>query len=86
MNGAAWRARGAAAQSPGSAAARPAVCRWLIPAQREGYRAWTDNDQRLRDLLARIEALGAAASKRTRASMAALRSMGAPLAVMIWGR
>jgi hypothetical protein len=37
------------------------VCRWLSPAQREDYQAWIDNDRRLRDLLARLEALGAAA-------------------------
>jgi hypothetical protein len=37
------------------------VCRWLSPAQREDYQAWMDNDRRLRDLLARLEALGAAA-------------------------
>jgi hypothetical protein len=37
------------------------VCRWLSPAQREDYQAWIDNDRRLRDLLARLEGLGAAA-------------------------
>ena len=37
------------------------VCRWLSPAQREDYQAWIDNDRRLRELLARLEALGAAA-------------------------
>ena len=37
------------------------VCRWLSPAQREDYQAWIDNDRRLRDLLARLETLGAAA-------------------------
>jgi|SRR5215469_16079755 len=37
------------------------VCRWLSPAQREDYQAWIDNDRRLRDLLARLEELGAAA-------------------------
>ena len=37
------------------------VCRWLSPADREDYQAWIDNDRRLRDLLARLEALGAAA-------------------------
>ena len=37
------------------------VCRWLSPAQREDYQAWIDNDRRLRDLLAQLEALGAAA-------------------------
>jgi len=35
------------------------VCRWLSPAQREDYQAWIDNDRRLRDLLARLEELGA---------------------------
>jgi Family of unknown function (DUF6788) len=37
------------------------VCRWLSPDQREDYQAWIDNDRRLRDLLARLEQLGAAA-------------------------
>ena len=37
------------------------MCRWLSPAQREDYQAWIDNDRRLRELLARLEALGAAA-------------------------
>src|SRR5215469_11344569 len=37
------------------------VCRWLSHAQREDYQAWIDNDQRMRDLLARLEELGAAA-------------------------
>ena len=37
------------------------VCRWLSTAQREDYQPWIDNDRRLRDLLARLEALGAAA-------------------------
>ena len=37
------------------------VCRWLSPDQRHDYQAWIDNDRRLRDLLARLEALGAAA-------------------------
>ncbi len=37
------------------------VCRWLSPAQREDYQAWIDNDRRLRELLTRLEALGAAA-------------------------
>jgi hypothetical protein len=37
------------------------VCRWLSPDQRQDYQAWIDNDRRLRDLLSRLEALGAAA-------------------------
>ena len=37
------------------------ICRWLSPDQRHDYQAWIDNDRRLRDLLARLEALGAAA-------------------------
>ena len=37
------------------------VCRWLSPEQQHDYQAWIDNDRRLRDLLARLEALGAAA-------------------------
>ena len=37
------------------------VCRWLSPDQREDYQAWIDNDRRLRDLLAHLEELGAAA-------------------------
>src|SRR5689334_25123717 len=37
------------------------VCRWLSPAQREDYQAWIDNDRKLRDLLAQLEELGAAA-------------------------
>lgn len=37
------------------------VCRWLSPGQRHDYQAWIDNDRRLRELLARLEALGAAA-------------------------
>ena len=37
------------------------VCRWLSPAQREDYQAWIDNDRRLHELLAQLEALGAAA-------------------------
>src|SRR6266576_5669392 len=37
------------------------VCRWLSPGQRRDYQAWIDNDRRLRELLARLEALGAAA-------------------------
>src|SRR6516165_5591730 len=37
------------------------VCRWLTADQHHDYQAWIDNDRRLRDLLARLEALGAAA-------------------------
>ena len=37
------------------------ICRWLNAEQHDDYQAWIDNDRRLRDLLARLEALGAAA-------------------------
>jgi hypothetical protein len=37
------------------------VCRWLTPDQHHDYQPWIDNDRRLRDLLARLEALGTAA-------------------------
>ncbi len=37
------------------------VCRWISPEQHHDYQAWIDNDRRLRELLARLEALGAAA-------------------------
>ena len=37
------------------------VCRWLSPDQQHDYQAWINNDRRLRELLARLEALGAAA-------------------------
>jgi hypothetical protein len=37
------------------------VGRWLTPDQHRDYQAWIDNDRRLRELLARLEALGAAA-------------------------
>jgi hypothetical protein len=37
------------------------ICRWLSTGQHRDYQAWIDNDRRLRDLLARLEALGAAA-------------------------
>jgi hypothetical protein len=37
------------------------VGRWLSPDQHHDYQTWVDNDRRLRDLLARLEALGAAA-------------------------
>ena len=35
--------------------------RWLSADQYRDYQAWVDNDRRLRELLARLEALGAAA-------------------------
>jgi hypothetical protein len=37
------------------------ICRWLSAEQHDDYQAWIDNDRRLRELLARLEALGAAA-------------------------
>src|SRR5258708_15532991 len=37
------------------------ICRWLSPGQHHDYQAWIDNDRRLRELLARPEALRAAA-------------------------
>ena len=37
------------------------VCRWLSPDQQRDYTPWIDNDRRLRELLTRLEALGAAA-------------------------
>ena len=37
------------------------VCRWLSADQHDDYQAWVDNDRRLRELLARLETLGAAA-------------------------
>jgi hypothetical protein len=37
------------------------ICRWLTDGQHHDYQAWIDNDRRLRDLLTRLEALGAAA-------------------------
>ena len=37
------------------------VCRWLSPDQHRDYAPWIDNDRRLRELLARLETLGAAA-------------------------
>src|SRR5215469_1187284 len=37
------------------------VCRWLSPGQLHDYQPWIDNDRRLRDLLAQLQALGAAA-------------------------
>src|SRR6185437_3341116 len=35
--------------------------RWLTPDQNNDYQAWIDNDRRLRELLTRLETLGAAA-------------------------
>src|SRR6266849_7642868 len=37
------------------------IGRWLSPEQHHDYQAWIDNDRRLRELLTRLEALGAAA-------------------------
>src|SRR5258706_1932554 len=37
------------------------ICRWLSPDQQHDYQAWIDNDRRLRELLTRLEALGAPA-------------------------
>ncbi len=37
------------------------ICRWLSADQHHDYQAWIDNDRRLRELLARLEALGTAA-------------------------
>src|SRR4249920_614043 len=37
------------------------ICRWLSAEQNDDYRAWIDNDRRLRALLGRLEALGTAA-------------------------
>jgi len=37
------------------------VCRWLSPGQKDDYQPWIDNSRRLRELLSRLEALGAAA-------------------------
>ena len=36
------------------------VCRWLSPDQQHDYQPWIDNDRRLRELIARLEALGTA--------------------------
>src|SRR5216684_1028116 len=46
---------------PGSITRRRTRCRLLSPEQHHDYQAWIDNDRRLRELLARLEALGAAA-------------------------
>jgi hypothetical protein len=35
--------------------------RWLTASQHHDYQAWIDNDRRLRELLAQLEALGTAA-------------------------
>lgn len=37
------------------------ICRWLSADQHGDYTPWIDNDRRLRELLARLEALGTAA-------------------------
>jgi len=37
------------------------ICRWLSADQNRDYTPWIDNDRRLHELLARLEALGAAA-------------------------
>ena len=37
------------------------ICRWLSDDQHRDYAPWIDNDRRLRELLARLEALGTAA-------------------------
>jgi hypothetical protein len=37
------------------------IGRWLSPDQHRDYQPWIDNDRRLHELLARLEALGAAA-------------------------
>jgi len=37
------------------------ICRWLSADQHSDYAPWIDNDRRLRELLTRLEALGAAA-------------------------
>src|SRR5712691_735523 len=37
------------------------ICRWLNAEQNDDYQSWIDNDRRLRELLARLEALGATA-------------------------
>ena len=37
------------------------ICRWLSADQHRDYATWIDNDRRLRELLTRLEALGAAA-------------------------
>ena len=42
-------------------AAAKTTGRWLSADQHRDYQAWIDNDRRLRELLARLEALGIAA-------------------------
>lgn len=37
------------------------VCRWLTEGQAADYRTWVTNDRRLRELVARLEAIGVAA-------------------------
>ena len=37
------------------------IGRWLSPDQHRDYKPWIDNDRRIRELLTRLEALGAAA-------------------------
>ena len=37
------------------------ICRWLSADQHRDYTTWIDNDRRLRELLTRLETLGAAA-------------------------
>lgn len=37
------------------------VCRWLNAEQARDYQTWIDNDRRIRELLARLEALAIAA-------------------------
>ena len=46
------------------------ICRWLSADQHGDYQAWIDNDRRLRELLARLEALGTAAFEPTPAGNA----------------
>jgi hypothetical protein len=58
------------------------VCRWLSPDQQHDYQAWIGNDRRLRELLTRLEALGAAAldadPRRPRRPRAAPAGTGQP--------
>ena len=46
------------------------VCRWLSTDQHRDYHAWIDNDRRLHEILARLEALGTAALDATPAGNA----------------
>ncbi|MHB1488744.1 MAG: DUF6788 family protein [Acidimicrobiales bacterium] len=41
--------------------ANKTVGRWLSAEQRDDYQVWVDNDRRARELLSRLEALGATA-------------------------